>query len=132
MGYAVKDGLVRADFFKPSGKWHVTEALDMENFYDVNVYDAVAKAVARKNLHPGMMVVVVEPYNHCGFPVMLEVDRCSPNGYLAGAKVTDFICPCGHRTDVTLLKAFVCRCGRHFIWDEIKEGWVIDYKVQAP
>ena len=33
MGYAVSDSVVRADRFKPSGKWYETIALKMDGFY---------------------------------------------------------------------------------------------------
>lgn len=32
--YSDNPGMVRVDFFKPSGKWYMTEAHDMSGYYD--------------------------------------------------------------------------------------------------
>lgn len=68
---------VRVDFFKESGKWYMTEQLDMNAHYnDKFVQDAVADALdeSRPEREPrwwrNFIVVVNEPYHHNAYPVM--------------------------------------------------------------
>lgn len=75
MGYNVNDSVVRADRFKPSGKWYDSRALDMSSFYDEPlVHDAVRKAMMLTNmqLEEGWMLVVLEPYHVNSHPVILK------------------------------------------------------------
>jgi len=86
MGYDARDGLVRADVFKASGKWCSDLALNMEGDYDVPlVYDAVARAVHRagvvERFGDEVTVVVLEPYHKNAHPVMLAASKCSRGGY---------------------------------------------------
>ena len=78
MNYSEKPGMVRFDFFKSNGKWYMTEAVDMEGFYNETfVQDAVKKAFAKdcrdsgREPHNNFTIVVTEPYHHGAYPVML-------------------------------------------------------------
>lgn len=78
MGYTTEEGMVRVDFFKPSGKWYMTEAVDMSTWYDVpNIHDAVGRALnASRPVAAGwwtqFTVVVAEPYHVYAHPVMIK------------------------------------------------------------
>lgn len=61
MGYTEDDAQVRAEYFKLSGKWYCTEALDMSGQHNA-AYPALAVDNARNGAHPEMWCVVVDPY----------------------------------------------------------------------
>lgn len=75
MGFTTEEGMVRVDFFKESGKWYTTEAIDMLPFY--HDLDGFRKAVY-KHLEDGrlrgMWAVCLEPYLEHKFPRMLKVE----------------------------------------------------------
>lgn len=75
MGYDSNDYMVRVDFFKDSGKWYCTEAVNMNRYYnEPDIYDAVRKAL-REHLGDrlqGMTAVVLEPYHAHAFPLMIK------------------------------------------------------------
>lgn len=77
MGYSENNGMVRVDYFKHSGKWYMTEALDMSAFYNHGIYpgEAVRAAlVAAGRLCPGFHKVVLHPYFNSGYPVMIPAE----------------------------------------------------------
>ncbi len=79
--YANNPGMVRADFHKASGKWYMTEAIDMSNYYDdLDIHEAVRKALA--DLRPDrpadwykyVHVVVSNPYHRNAYPIRLTAE----------------------------------------------------------
>lgn len=79
--YTTQPGMVRADFHKSSGKWYMTEAINMEPYYDdLDIHKAVEKALA--DLRPDrpadwykdFHVVVQEPYHRNAYPIMLTAE----------------------------------------------------------
>lgn len=77
MGYDKRDYMVRVDFFKPSGNsWYTTEAVDMQDIYNVPlIHDAVLGALEKhlKGRLRGMTAVVLEPYHQHSHPLMLQI-----------------------------------------------------------
>lgn len=76
--YSKDPGMVRVDFYKTSGKWYMTEAVDMsDHFGDLSIYSAVEESIKEAFPETGMrwmsqfIVVVAEPYHTNAFPVML-------------------------------------------------------------
>lgn len=75
MGYAVDEGIVRADRFKPSGKWYDSIALDMSQNYNDNLIHNAVKASAERQdvkLDEGWTLVVLEPYHVHSHPVIIK------------------------------------------------------------
>jgi len=75
--YSANPGMVKVDFYKPGGKWYMTEAVDMSDFYHTGaIHEAVAMAI-RDGLKNGerllmqFIVLVDEPYHQNSHPVML-------------------------------------------------------------
>lgn len=70
--YSDNPNMVRVDYFKPSGKWYMTEAHNMGDFYNEPfVHDAVRKALERDGRWlPHFTIVVLEPYHKNAYPVM--------------------------------------------------------------
>lgn len=81
--YSDQPGHVRVDFFKPdTGKWYMTETLDMTEFYDEPlVQNAVRGALAKTrhgaNAESHWVIVVMQPYHLRSIPVMLTPGRAS-------------------------------------------------------
>lgn len=78
MGYTIDSGMVRVDYFKPSGKWYMTEAIDMSPWYDYSdIYVAVERALdnSRPERNSGwwsqFTVVVLKPYHKNAYPIMI-------------------------------------------------------------
>lgn len=75
--YSAKSSVVRVDYFKPSGKWYMTEALDMTGFFDYGIYpaEAVRAALVKAGrLCPGLNKVVIDPYVESSYPVMIPAE----------------------------------------------------------
>lgn len=77
MGYIDDDTMVRVDFFKPSGKWYSTEAVEWVGGYSgVSIHDAFA--ISLRNLHDykvyysEMDAVCLEPYHEHSHPIMIK------------------------------------------------------------
>lgn len=72
--YTENPGSVRVDYFKASGKWYMTESVDMTDFWDhgATPHDAI-EAALRKSARwlPHFTMVVLEPYHRSAYPVML-------------------------------------------------------------
>ena len=84
MGYSANDGMVRVDFFRPSGRWYTTEAVDMSaHYHDPTCLNAVEAAVVQHlSKHPnkdgglrlaGMIAVCLEPHHHHAYPISFTV-----------------------------------------------------------
>ena len=77
MSFTTKEGMVRADFFKESGKWVATEALDMSDFYEWKlISEATKQAIKISKLaarYEGMWCVVLKPYHPHKHPQMFKV-----------------------------------------------------------
>lgn len=78
MGYTTDSGMVRVDYFKPSGKWYMTEAIDMSPWYNRDdIYQAVEFALddSRPERNSGwwsqFTVVVLKPYHKNAYPIMI-------------------------------------------------------------
>jgi hypothetical protein len=75
--YSDNPGNVRVDFFKPSGKWYMTEQYDMSKFYHTGPtpIDAVTAmledSLRGRSLMRQFIVVVLEPYHDKSYPVVL-------------------------------------------------------------
>lgn len=77
MGYSENPGMVRVDFFKPAGKWYMTEELDMSDFWDYGIipHDAVKAALEKKGRNLKHFTrVVLKPYHKSAYPVMLVAE----------------------------------------------------------
>ena len=75
--YSNNPGSVRVDFFKESGKWYMTEAVDMSEFWDFGntPHDAVTAALEAKGRNLKHFTrVVLEPYHKSAYPVMLKAE----------------------------------------------------------
>lgn len=77
---------VRVDFYKAeSGKWYMTEVLDMEAHWDdLGPHEAVKNAL-KKTRHAESfdrwIISVVEPYHRNGYPVLLTPGRATYEPY---------------------------------------------------
>lgn len=75
--YSDNPGMVRVDFFKPRGKWYMTEAHDMsEEWYTGTPADALAKVLSASrpespDFWRHFTVVCLEPYHRFEYPVMI-------------------------------------------------------------
>ena len=75
--YNSNPGSVRVDFFKESGKWYMTEDVDMSEFWDFGIgpQDAVEAALEAKGRNLKHFTrVVLEPYHKYAYPVMLKAE----------------------------------------------------------
>lgn len=87
MYYSNNPGDVRVEFFKPGGKWYMTETIDMSPFYnDPDLWEAVRLAIRRScasdkdkdrgdRLMKQFTVVVQDPYHRNGYPIMLVPEQ---------------------------------------------------------
>lgn len=76
--YSVNPGNVRVDFFKASGKWYMTEDVDMSEFWDFGAYPggAVEAALELKGRNLKHFTrVVLEPYHRYSYPVILLAEE---------------------------------------------------------
>lgn len=74
MGYSNNPGMVRVDYFKKSGKWYMTEELDMARYWDYGIGpgEAVEAALEEAGRNTRSFTrVVLKPYHRLVFPVML-------------------------------------------------------------
>lgn len=67
--------MVRVDFYKPSGKWYMTEAYDMSEWYDMpDLHKAIGEMLdtgATAGWWKRFNVVVLEPYHKYAHPQMI-------------------------------------------------------------
>lgn len=72
MNYSDRQAMCRVDFFRPSGKWYTTEAVDFGGLYDCDPAEALHRACERHFSHrlegrlkgrlDGMLAVCLDPY----------------------------------------------------------------------
>lgn len=75
--YSDNPGMVRVDFFKESGKWYMTESINMSAFYNHGIipHDAVEAALEAEGRNLKHFTrVVLEPYHKAAYPVMLKAE----------------------------------------------------------
>lgn len=97
MGYSEDSKDVRVDFFKPSGKWHTTEAFkwmqyegtrDGEIILIHDYFQTMLLLKLQRSEKPGsirlagMWAVCLEPYHEHGAPLMTKVPGCYGCGLL--------------------------------------------------
>lgn len=77
--YSNAPGMVRVDFYKLTGKWYMTEAVDMDKHYaDSSIYHAVEESIKEAFPETGerwldqFVVVVAEPYHKNAYPILLQ------------------------------------------------------------
>jgi len=74
--YSGRPNMCRVDFWKESGKWYCTEAVDFQDFYREDLTtDAVIKAL-NKHLNgrlKGMTATCLEPYHHSSYPISVTI-----------------------------------------------------------
>lgn len=89
--YSDNPGMVRFDFFKhESGKWYMTEALDMSDYWNApSVYDAVRMTLAdsRYTDLSSWIISALEPYHKNAFPILLTPGRASYTDWGTGEKI---------------------------------------------
>jgi hypothetical protein len=97
MNYSDDPDSVRVDFFRPSGKWYVTEAVRMRAYFASQVssgaregpfaliHDALRLALVdhlRMETgalrHAGMWAVCIDPYHEHAHPLMIVVPERAP------------------------------------------------------
>ncbi len=77
--YSDQAHMCRVDFWKPSGKWYVTESVDFFGLYDEElIHEAFKKALDRhfggvKRLS-GMRATCLQPYHKFEHPISLIVE----------------------------------------------------------
>lgn len=79
MGFTTEEYMVRVDFFKPSGKWYTTEAVEWTGDFHGIIGEEFAKSLrVHFRDHPtrlaGMTAVCLHPFHAHPFPFMI------PNG----------------------------------------------------
>lgn len=82
MNYADSPASVRVDFFKESGKWYCTEAVEWLHYDGAAIHEAFRAALRDHLLEDGrlrleeMTAVCLEPYHVHAHPLMMKVSRC--------------------------------------------------------
>lgn len=66
-------GKVRVDYFRPSGKWYMTESHDMSGqYHTTDIRQAVEQMLRNAGRWlPHFTIVVLEPYHQYAHPVMI-------------------------------------------------------------
>ena len=77
MGYNEDDSIVRVDFFKPSGKWYTTEAVEWVGGYykEIPIHEAFAKSLnnhLRGERLSDMDAICLEPYHEHAHPICIR------------------------------------------------------------
>jgi len=76
MGFSERDSDVRVDFFKTSGKWYTTVAINMEKEYNnKNIHEALLKSIIVSDafrLLEEMDAICIEPYSIVAHPIKLK------------------------------------------------------------
>ena len=75
MGYTTNDRMIRVDFFKPSGKYYTTEAIewlptDEDKSYPVDIFKYSLREHLQGRLKD-MVAVCLETEFCAGFPLMI-------------------------------------------------------------
>lgn len=79
MNYSNDPGMCRVDFFKESGKWYETEAVDFSPYYnEMLIHEAFKKALkdhfGQHIRMVGMRAFCIEPYHMYAHPISLLVE----------------------------------------------------------
>lgn len=76
--YSENPGMVRVDYFKPGGKWYMTEAHDMYDYWDspkrlgLTLHEAIEEMLRRDDAwRPHFTIVILQPYHVNSHPVMI-------------------------------------------------------------
>lgn len=78
MGYCVDDCFVRVDFFKTSGKWYQTEAIEWTGSYSgvESIHEAFAKSLrdhlGNRLKDAGVDAICLEPYHESSHPICIK------------------------------------------------------------
>ena len=78
MGYSEKDEMVRVDFFKESGKWYCTEAVEWIEYDGGSlIHDAFRESLRHhlKGRLVGMTAVCLEPHHIHSYPLMVKIEN---------------------------------------------------------
>lgn len=88
MGYSTEENMVRVDFFKESGKWYATEAIDFlggsedpdkayNEEHPMNVFQRALVHHLKYDdgtlRYAGMRAVCLEPYHDMALPLMTTI-----------------------------------------------------------
>lgn len=79
--YSNDAAMVRVDFFRPGGKWYMTEAHRMYDWDDWNMWGQIGDILdqSRPEREAGwwknFTIVVLEPYNKNAHPIMIPAER---------------------------------------------------------
>lgn len=75
-GYSDNSAMVRVDFFRETGKWYTTEAVEWIG-YDGDIFqefkDSLHFHFKQTGRLKGMWAICLEPYNKNSFPLMVKV-----------------------------------------------------------
>lgn len=75
MGFSMSDSSVRVDFFKKSGKWYTTIAMEWTGGYsNIHIHDAFKKSLkdAVGDNYIGMDAICLEPYHEHSHPICIK------------------------------------------------------------
>ena len=81
--YSENPNMVRVDYWKESGKWYMTEAVDMDNVYQVPLVQVAVEVAMndhwektrspdRRQAWNQFTITVTEPYHMNAYPVMVK------------------------------------------------------------
>lgn len=93
--YSNNTGSVRVEFFKPSGKWYMTEAWDMSNYYNTGITPIEAVEIMLnetergRSLHRQFIISVADPYHKLAYPVLLVPEVMWRAKYESDAEARD-------------------------------------------
>jgi hypothetical protein len=80
MHYCEEPSMVRVDFFKESGKWYTTEAIQFSRYDESLIHNAFENSLRAALKEPsgklrlsGMWAVCLHPYHQHEHPLMMRV-----------------------------------------------------------
>ncbi len=79
MGYSADNSRVRVDFFRETGKWYTTEAVQWYGGYvqgATSIHDEFRESLKRhlQGRLSGMWAVCLDPYHEHAFPLMVRTE----------------------------------------------------------
>lgn len=83
MNYSDYPYQCRLDIFKPSGKWHMTTVIELDDglYHEPIIQNAVIKGIEKAmgvgyiETHPGWSAVCLEPYHENTHPIMIKFEE---------------------------------------------------------
>lgn len=72
MNYSENDSMCCVDFFKSTGKWYMTEAIDFAEYYNELNFSKNFKSFLEAKLGGrcrGTFAICLEPYNKTEYPI---------------------------------------------------------------